>query len=324
MKNDKEWIIDVDEDPVSDSRPTEIPEISIEREPAGAPVPMRVNVEAPGQRPEKGKNRKAWWIVAAIAGLIAVVVIGCCVYYRGSDQSDHGMQRLKDNISALSLPYDPMAKGVLPLSDSILGVALDFYPLDGLRASLEWEFPDTADRSLVMFMRSADYHPDGRSLGSVVVDGVDQDNKDAVSRGGYVAVSPSGKAVIGISLDDDAEKWAKKNKGDFFRQMILLDDGELPRDFLLRGKVERAAIASDVEDKLFYIVTKNRESMYDFAEALREFGFVDAVYMTGGNAYSFYRDQDGNSHANSETLKKIEKYSSRPLPQPILVFRSAE
>ena len=66
-----------------------------------------------------------------------------------------------------------------------------------------------------------------------------------------------------------------------------------------------------------------RESMYDFADALREYGFVDAVYMTGGNAYSFHRDSAGNSHVNSATLEKIGKYGSRPLPQPLLVLRSA-
>lgn len=324
MKNDNERIIDVDENPVSDSRPTEVPQISIERDASGASLPARVNAERGGHRSEKGIYQKKWGIVAAIAVLISLAAIGWYVYSRGSDRSDSGMRRMKDNISALSLPYEPMSKGIIPHSDSILGVAMDFYPLNGLCASLEWEFPDTADRSLVMFMRSADYHPDGRSLGPVVVDGVDSDNKDASSRGGYVAVSSAGKTVIGISLDDDVERWVRKNNGDFFRQMILLDDGELPRDFLLRGKVERSAIVSDVEDNLFYIVTRNKESMYDFADALREFGFVDAVYMTGGNAYSFYRDPDGNSHANSETLNKIEKYASRSLPQPLLVFRNAE
>ncbi|MDE7421029.1 MAG: phosphodiester glycosidase family protein [Muribaculaceae bacterium] len=316
MKNDNERIIDVDDDPVADSRPIEVPEISIEKDSGESSF-------GNGQRmliTEK-KDKKFWVIVIVVACLLGLPVLFWYFHIRSSAGADSGRNVNADNISALSIPYSPASKGTFPKTDSLLGVIMDMYPLDGLYASLEREFPDTADRTLVMFMRSADYHPDGRSLGPLVVDGVGSDNKVTDSRDGYVAVSPSGRTVIGISSDNDVEIWARENNGDFFRQMVLLVDGELPRDFILRGKVERAAIASTVEGNLYYIVTRNKESMYDFADALREYGFVDAVYMTGGNAYSFYRDADGNSHVNSSTLDKIYKYGSRPLPQPLLVFR---
>lgn len=316
MKNDNERIIDVDEDSMPDSRPTEVPEISIKKDSGWS---SRGNGE--GLFITEKNKKKSWGIAIAIVCLLGLVVLFLYLYLRSSADADYGRNVNADNIAALSIPYTPSSNGVSPKTDSILGVTMDMYQLDGLCASLEREFPDTADRSLIMFMRSADYHPDGRSLGPVVVGGVGSDNKATDSRDGYLAISPSGKLVIGISPDDDVEKWARQNNGDFFRQMVLLDDGELPRDFILRGKVERGAIASTVEGNLYYVVTKNKESMYDFADALREYGFVNAVYMTGGNAYSFYRDADGNSHANSATLDKIKKYDSRPLSQPLLVFR---
>lgn len=308
MKNENERIIDIDDDPVSDSRPTEVPQISIERD-----VPEVITEWDKGRRLQKKKYLKTTAIVIALTIIGGVVAL--LLSRPDAEASDH-------NINTLSQPYSTTATGTEMLGDSILGVAMDIFSLDGLRASLEWQFPDTADRTLVMFMRSADYHPDGRSLGPVVVDGVGSDNKATDSRDGYVAISSSGNMVIGISSDDDVEKWTRQNNGDFFRQMVLLDDGELPRDFILRGKVERGAIASTLDGKLHYIVTRNKESMYDFADAMREYGFVDAVYMTGGNAYSFYRDVNGNSHANSPTLDKIRKYESRPLSQPLLVFRT--
>ena len=316
MKNDNEKIIDVDEDSMPDSRPTEVPQISIERESSGS-----LHGNEDGMLITGKNGKKLWGIVIAILCLLVLVILFLYLHFHSSVEADDGRNMNGDNISVLSIPYTPNSKGTSPMTDSILGVAMDMYPLDGLTASLEREFPDTADQTLVMFIRSADYHPDGRSIGPVVVGGVGSDNKATDSRDGYVAVSQSGRAVIGISSDDDVEKWARENKGDFFRQMVLLNDGDLPRDFILRGKVERGAIASTVEGKLYYIVTKKKESMYDFADALREYGFVDAVYMTGGNAYSFYRDSDGNSHANSATLDKIKKYESRSLSQPLLVFR---
>ena len=317
MKNDSERIIEVDDDPVSDSRPTEVPEISIERDSERSPRVQRQALSITEKR-----NKKTWRIAIAVVCLLGLSVFLWYLYMSPHVANEYGRNVNDDNISALSAFYTPTAKGTSQKTDSILGVAIDMYSLEGLSASLEWEMPDTSDRSLVMFMRSADYHPDGRSLGPVVVDGVGSDNKTTDSRDGYVAVSPSGRAVIGISSSDDLEKWARENKGDFFRQTVLLDDGELPRDFILRGKVERAAIASTVGGELYYIVTKHKESMFDFADALREYGFVDAVYMTGGNAYSFYRDMDGNSHANSATLAKIRKYTSQSLRQPLLVLRS--
>lgn len=316
MKNDSERIIEVNEDPVSDQRPTEVPEISIEKDSGGS---LRANEE--GILNTEKKDRKVWGAAITIACLLGLALLLWYILQGSSVDSYSGRDVNADNIAALSTPYTPTSNGTSPKTDSILGVKMDMYPLDGLCASLEREFPDTADRSLVMFVRSADYHPDGRSLGPVIVDGIDSEKKGAVSRGAYVAASPSGKVVIGISPDNKVEKWARNNGGDFFRQMILLDDGELPRDFLLRGKVERGAIASDVDGKLFYIVTKGKESMYDFADAMREYGFIDAVYITGGNAYSFYRDPEGNSHANDATLEKISKYGSQALPQPLLVFR---
>lgn len=319
MKNDNERIIDVDEDPVSDSRPTEVPEISIEKDSDNTSRLSGEGMPLPGK-----KHKKIWIAVIAVACLAGLAAFLWDKNLRSSEDADSGRNVDADNISVLSMPYTPTSAGTVPESDSILGVAIDMYRLDGLRVSLEWELPDTADSSLVLFMRSADYHPDGRSLGPVVVDGVGSGDKATDSRDGYVAVSPSGKVVVGISPDDDVEKWARENKGDFFRQIVLLDDGELPRDFILRGKVERSAIASTIDGNLYYIVTRDRESMYDFADALREYGFVDAVYMTGGNAYSFHRDPNGHSHANSATLDKIRKYDSQTLPQPLLVFRAPD
>ncbi|MDE6298994.1 MAG: phosphodiester glycosidase family protein, partial [Muribaculaceae bacterium] len=111
--------------------------------------------------------------------------------------------------------------------------------------------------------------------------------------------------------------------GSFFRQYVLLGDGELPPAFDLHGKVERAAIGRMVDGKLYYVVSRHKETMYDFADALREYGFTDAVYITGGNNYSFYRSPDGTTRINDETLSKIEKYSSTPPPAPLLVFRTA-
>lgn len=310
-----EITIDVPEDPAPDGRPTEVPVISIEK---GHESPLPGIAQS--VRPTSVVNR--WWLLAII--FIAIVVAGIIAYFfLNSNRSEKFPQSVsdKENIAKLETPVADFASGTDSFSDSVLGVAMDFYPLNGLIASLEREIPDSTDQTLVLFMRSADYHPDGRTIGSIVVNGELAEGKERESRPAYVAISPEGKAVIGVSTTDKLLDYTVKNSGSFFRQFVLLSDGTLPEKFHLHGKVERAALGRTTNDQLFYIVTRHKETMYDFADALREYGFVDAVYITGGNSYNFSRDTSGHPHATPEVEKKFQKYNSRPLPAPLLVFR---
>lgn len=227
-----------------------------------------------------------------------------------------------ENIDILKKPYSPTAKGTVLTSDSVLGVAFDMYSLSGLKASLETTLPSTNDKSVALFMRSADYYPDGTLIGKVVIDGEEIPAKGRENRWGYVAISKDGKPALGISNNNKVANHVALTGGSFFRQFVLLGDGELPDKFALHGKVERAAIGRMADGELFYIVTHDKETMYDFADALREYGFVDAVYITGGNNYTFYRDTLGNAHYSPLVLEKIEKYNTEPLPAPLLVFRT--
>lgn len=104
-----------------------------------------------------------------------------------------------------------------------------------------------------------------------------------------------GNMVIGISRSDKVKDYIVERRGSFFRQFILVSNGTIPTRFFLRGKVERRAIGRK-GDQLYYIATRHKETMWDFADALMEYGFIDVVYITGGTDYSFYRDKDGTRH----------------------------
>jgi len=83
--------------------------------------------------------------------------------------------------------------------------------------------------------------------------------------------------------------------GSFFRQFILVSNGTIPSRFFLHGKVERRAIGR-IDNQLYYVATRHKETLWDFADALREYGFIDAIYITGGKDYSLYRTIDGVRH----------------------------
>ena len=45
-----------------------------------------------------------------------------------------------------------------------------------------------------------------------------------------------------------------------------------------------------------YNAIRYKETHWDYADVLREYGFIDAIYITGGADYVFYRNKDGISH----------------------------
>lgn len=51
----------------------------------------------------------------------------------------------------------------------------------------------------------------------------------------------------------------------------------------------------------YYVETVHKESLYDFAEALADYGFIDAIYLTGADGTEpCFRDAEGNMQGNKE------------------------
>ena len=271
--------------------------------------------EAVVTRPTKRKWLRRLALAVCALLLLALLLAGYKwfhYYYRiGIPVSTSPAQ----NIEKLKQPVKAETAEVVLSSDSILGVALDFYAIHGLKASIEFEEPDTADASVFLYSRSADHTTDSTYIGSLVAEG--RELQSDRSRLGYMAMA-DGRMVIGISRSDKVKDYVQERGGSFFRQFILVSNGVIPSRFFLHGKVERRAIGR-MGDTLYYIATRHKETMWDFADALREYGFVDAIYITGGYDYGFYRTRDGVRH-------DIEDPSTYPPEKwkgliPWLVFR---
>jgi hypothetical protein len=203
-------------------------------------------------------------------------------------------------------------------TDSILGVAIDIYAIHGVQGSIEFEEPDTTDASVYLYCRSSDFTRDGRYIGSLISDGLVYSEDD--SRPGYMAMVGA-NSVIGISRSEEVMDYVREQGGHYFRQFVLVSNGELPPRFELHGKVERCALAR-MDNTLYFITSRHKETMWSFADALREYGFTDAIYITGGYDYSFYRDRNG---------KRIDIHNPKDYPHtkwagitPWLVFRKSK
>ena len=267
----------------------EVPIIIIERDEQPQTKESVVKVVAPSW---KRKWLKRLLTLVAVGCLMVAVIVG---YYFWNYYFNIGVSvsvSPDQNIEKLQQPVKHEMPEVVLTSDNILGVAMDFYAIHGLKANIEFEEPDTADTSVYLYCRSADHKADGTYLGSLVVDG-DVHQSDT-HRLGYMAMV-GGNSVIGISRSEKVKDFVQEHGGSFFRQFILVSDGTIPGRFFLHGKVERRAIGR-IGDQLYYIATRNKETLWDFADALREFGFIDAIYITGGADYVYYRSKDGIRH----------------------------
>ncbi len=279
-----------------DLQKPETPIIIIERDDDETVVPTgSVKVERPRLRPWL-----RWLLMAVAALLLAAGLLAGYHYWRyyyhiGVPVSTTPAENI-EKLNLLKLGWEERksrrSPKVVMTSDSILGVALDFYAIHGLQASIEFQEPDTADASVFLYSRSADHQADGQYIGSLVAKGKEMQSDR--SRLGYMAMA-NGLQVIGVSRSDKVKDYVADCGGSFFRQFILVSDGVIPSHFHLHGKVERRAIGR-IDDTLYYIATRHKETLWDFSDALREYGFTDAIYITGGTDYCFYRSSDGQRH----------------------------
>ena len=293
----------------------EVPIIIIERDEQPQSKEIVTKVVAP--------SKKQMWLKR----FLAFAVVGCMIvaaiagYYFWNYYYNIGVSvsvSPEQNIEKLKKPVKKEIPQVVMTSDSILGVAMDFYAIHGLKASIEFEEPDTADTSVFLYSRCADHTADERYLGSLVAQGKEYQSDQ--TRLGYMAMT-EGQMVIGISRSDKVKDYVIDHGGSFFRQFILVSNGMIPSRFFLHGKVERRAIGR-IDDQLFYIATRHKETLWDFADALREFGFIDAIYITGGNDYVFYRNKKGNRHDLGDTSDYPHTKWKGVIPW--LVFRAIE
>ena len=267
----------------------EVPIIIIERDEQPPPKEVVTKVVAPSR---KQKWLKRFLALAAIGCMMVAALAG---YYLWNYYYNIGVSvsvTPEQNIEKLQKPAKQETPEVVMTSDSILGVAMDFYAIHGLKASIEFEEPDTVDTSVYLYCRSADHKADNTYIGSLVVNG--EERQSDTHRLGYMAML-GGNSVIGISRSEKVKDYVQEHGGSFFRQFILVSNGEIPGRFFLHGKVERRAIGR-IDDQLYFIATRHKETLWDFADALREYGFIDAIYITGGADYVFYRDKDGIRH----------------------------
>lgn len=188
--------------------------------------------------------------------------------------------------------------GITHTSEEVMGVTLDIFSIDALHAHIADTVPDCSSPEVYLVTRCADYRIENdkrKMIGDFIQDGT------TLSRGswraGFMAIK-DGNAQIGVSRGGMVARYVRKHDGSFFRQLALVSAGtRCDRQYILKGKVTRCAYARGEDGKIHFVQTRGAETLYGFADALTEYGFTDAVYVTGGSQNElFYRDAEGRAH----------------------------
>ena len=112
-----------------------------------------------------------------------------------------------------------------------------------------------------------------------------------LSKKGFCAII-DGRTTVGVSENSPLFEEATKEKGYFFRQYALVDNGVLVENDL-KNKTMRKALCSRA-GQIFVAVSESDESMHDFAESLVDLGVENALSLVGSHsAFGWFIDSAG-------------------------------
>ena len=251
-------------------------------------------------------NRKSlgWWkfLVFLFVGFLSALFTAYSIYkHKYVYGFEYPLSRSQQEVMASLLERRPVARpGVVKTVETFLGVGMNLYKITGLRPELVYGVPDLNDGHIYLVTRNADYwkkNNERKIIGDYIVDG-----KQLASnawRAGYFSIL-DGRGEIGVGREPDMRDFVLNRKGSMFRQFALVSGGiKCVSQYVLKGKVTRCAYARTAENELFYVETLQPETLYGFSDALIEYGFVDAIYITGGSQPNlFYRTAHGVSQGD--------------------------
>ena len=237
------------------------------------------------------KHKQNWKITIPITVGLLIAVIGIFCLPSSNHEKEYNETDLplvtEKREEAFRLDNSSRQTSQVKFSqDSIKDVSLNIYLLNNLYAELSLQKPTTGDTNVYFALQAADVRKDRKGIvGDFILKG--EQLATGKRKTGYCAII-NGNITVGNSMNDEMKDRCLSLQADFFRQYPLVIDGEM-QAHRLKGKAVRRALAQLGND--FYIVmSRNRESLYDFSEALSDMGFTNALYLVGGSAYGWWRE----------------------------------
>lgn len=260
------------------------------------------------QKPDNNKRNGFKWLWLAVFILVAAIAAGLFIYFFDKDETpeyffepEETVAETVSVITADTAGYKVKTGYIETVLDSVNDVPLIMHMPHNARMKLQVGMPDRSDSTIVFAAMAADIRKDNQQIvGDFVLNGKRLARGDA--KKGFCAIDGD-KVTIGLGETTPLLQQAIDNNGSFFRQYPLVNNGQLIEN-KPKGKAIRRALAIR-EDRMIMIESKNRESFYDFSQALVDIGVTEAIYLVGGNAYGWYRDKEHVSYEFGEELPEL-------------------
>ncbi len=174
--------------------------------------------------------------------------------------------------------------------DTIINdISMQIFVPRNLHASLHLGPINYADTTIFYAAQAADIRQDnGKILGAFVLKG--QPLSYGLSKRGFCSILGD-TLTVGVADNTPLFEEATQHEGYFFRQYPLVGEGRIVES-ALKGKSVRRALC-EARGHIFMASTLEAESFHDFSQALVDLGVRNAIYLVGGTAYGWSRNERG-------------------------------
>lgn len=218
------------------------------------------------------------------------------IYYKWMvDKNSHiyALKSQEPQQSNKDIPAIDIEESYIEIRDETVNdVPLYVYVPHNAQMSLSIGLPDKQDTSIIFVAQAADIRQDnGQIVGAFVLAGEPQAWNKPDAKTGYCAVI-DGEITIGVAEDSPLFERAIERDGYFFRQYPLVNNGQL-----IENKPKNKAIRRAIGERrgeIMMVESRSPESFHDFAQALMDLGFKNAIYLVGSSAYGWAVDKDNN------------------------------
>lgn len=253
----------------------------------------------------KGLTTRVKWLILTICSLI--ILASLLFFFLTKEQApEYYFEPEETTSESISITIDTISsqskEGYIEvLSDTINDVPLLIYIPNGATMSLSLGMPDRSDSSILYAAMAADIRKDNQKIvGDFVLSG--EQLSKGVAKKGFCAIQDK-TVSIGVGEYTPLLEQVIANKGSFFRQYPLVQNGELVENKPKNKSIRRALAVRN--EQVMMIESRNNESFHDFSQALIDIGVSDAIYLVGGNAFGWYHNKEGVLQEFGEELSDV-------------------
>ncbi len=230
--------------------------------------------------------------------LIALGVAGLLffIFSTGNDSSElelnvqQGVVETPAAVDSVTTDTVVAARGYVEITDTVVNsISLTVLTPYNAVPSLSLGAEALRDSAAVLVVQAADIRSDnGMIVGSFVVEG------KLISKGqsktGFCAII-GGSPIIGVADSTPYLEQALESEGYFFRQYPLVVGNQVVEN-KPKGEALRKALA-EWNGRTVVVLSRNRVTFHDFAQALVDMGVSNAIYLVGSAAYGVATDAAG-------------------------------